>query len=385
MARFGENDRGQIDLAMHFSTDRILNPTPKTAVQHGSTRDTGLLPNWTRIRRNVSDFAAYLVVRLFVAIIQTLPLDMGDRCCRALASLIVSRFKIRRRITQGNLKQVFPDATPRQLEKMEFAMWHHLLLMVCEIAWAQRRLHLTNWPQYVQFRDNRAVLKNCLSKRPSVTVTGHFGNFEIGGYTMGLMGCESTTIARRLDNPYLDAWVHRFRSAKGQRMLDKEGCATEVDQHLAAGGSLVILADQHAGPKGCWTNFLGIPASCHKALALFSLGSKATMLVGYTRRVGGTPMQFESGSLGVADPVNDPEGICESVKTLTKWYNRTLARAVDLSVEQYWWLHRRWREPPPKVAQRLAKESQRLAKESQRLAKESAGQVEMVEAEHEAA
>lgn len=307
------------------------------------------------MRQTFADFCSYLCVRLVVGFIQTLPLDIGDSICRSMAKLICRFVRIRHRTTATNLAQVFPDASQAEYDALEESMWHSLMLMVCEIAWAQRRLHLTNWSQYVRFRNSRDILRNCLSKRPTVMVTGHFGNFEIGGYTAGLMGCESTTIARRLDNPYLNDWVQRFRSAKGQRMLDKDGCAMEVDQHLADGGTLAILADQHAGPKGCWTNFLGVPASCHKALALFSLGSGAAMLAGSTRRIDGKPMQFESACVAVADPLDDPEGHCESVTTLTKWYNRQLALSVSEAVEQYWWLHRRWREPPPRVAKRLAK------------------------------
>lgn len=310
---------------------------------------------WRDLLRTPSHFVSYVFVRLFVGVIQTLPLDMGDSMCRLMAVLISRHVKIRHRTTSANLARVFPDASEQEHLAIEAAMWHSLLLMVCEIAWAQRRLHLTNWKQYVRFKNSPDILRNCLSKRPTVMVTGHFGNFEIGGYTAGLMGCESTTIARRLDNPFVDAWVHRFRSAKGQRMIDKEGCAMEVDQHLADAGTLAILADQHAGPKGCWTNFLGVPASCHKALALFSLGSGATMLAGTTRRIDGQPMKFETACVAYVDPLDDPQGHCESVTSLTKWYNNQLAKSVGEAVEQYWWLHRRWRQPPPRVAKRLAK------------------------------
>ncbi|MCD0460892.1 lysophospholipid acyltransferase family protein [Roseiconus lacunae] len=305
--------------------------------------------------QTASHFFAYIFVRLFVAFVQTMPLDMGDSMCRGLAWFAARVFRIRHRTTANNLAQVFPDATRSERRALELAMWHSLLLMVCEIAWAGRRLHLTNWTEYVRFRNQRDILRACLSRRPVVMVSGHFGNFEIGGYTAGLMGCEATTIARTLDNPYLHRWVERFRSAKGQRLLDKDGCAVEVDQHLSAGGMLAILADQHAGPKGCWERFLGVHASCHKALPLFSLGSGAPMLAGFTKRLDHQPMKFESGSLGVADPEDDPEGHCETVHTLTRWYNRRLAESVGEAVEQYWWLHRRWRTPPPRVAKRLAK------------------------------
>ena len=301
------------------------------------------------------DLAAYLVVRVLVSIIQVLPLDMGDSVCRVLAWIVGKRLGIRRDITMSNLERVFPHADDRQREQLSMAMWHHLLLMVCEIAWAQRRLHRTNWKDYIRIPDDQTILKYTLSTRPTVMVTGHYGNFEIGGYVSGLMGHSTLTIARKLDNAYLHDWVERFRSAKGQFMVDKEGCATAVDDHLHAGGILSLLADQHAGPKGCWVDFMGVPASCHKALALFSLSSNAPMLVTTTRRIDGQPMRFELAYYGIADPSDDADAVCSSVNSLTNWYNQRLAIAIDDSVEQYWWLHRRWREPPEKVAKRLAK------------------------------
>ncbi|MEM6469218.1 MAG: lysophospholipid acyltransferase family protein [Planctomycetota bacterium] len=337
--------------------EHLSNQAQDLAVNHPqlnrAARPHGVLHRAKLAAKLTSDFFAYLIVRFTVAIIQTLPLDMGDSLCRTLSVLVTGPIQIRRSITQTNIERVFPDASPAQQAALERAMWHSLLLMVCEIAWAQRRLHLTNWGKYVGFRNSREILRRNLSKRPLVMVTGHFGNFEIGGYTAGLMGCEATTIARRLDNPFLHRWVEHFRSAKGQRMVDKEGCATDVDRHLSDGGTLAILADQHAGPKGCWVNFLGVPASCHKALALFSLGTDAPMMAGMTRRVGRKPMQFESSCVGVADPRDDADGHCESVQTLTRWYNQMLASSVGESVEQYWWLHRRWRTPPERIQKRL--------------------------------
>ncbi|WP_168563640.1 lysophospholipid acyltransferase family protein [Crateriforma spongiae] len=306
-------------------------------------------------KRQATDAAAYLLVRLLVSVVQVLPADMGDRMCRVLAWLLTGPIKIRYRVTRENIRRVFPDATEEEAAALMRSMWHSLLLMGCEIAWAQRRLHLCNWPRHIRFRQNRAMLRILLGRRPTVTVTGHFGNFEIGGYLIGLMGFQTTSIARRLDNQFIDAWVKRFRSAKGQHLVDKEGSAPEVERLLRSGGALSLLADQHAGDKGCWVNFLGTPASCHKALALFTLSSGAPMLAAYTRRIDGQPMRFESGCVGVADPADDPGKVCASVQTLTRWYNARLAEAIDMSVEQYWWLHRRWRQPPPKIAKRLQK------------------------------
>ena len=318
----------------------------------------GRLRRW---RGAAVDFSAYFTVRLVVAVIQTLPLDVGNRICVNLAKIASGPLGIRKRTTDGNLKKIFPHADEATRKTLAFAMWHSLLLMVCEIAWAQRRLHLVNWRKHVYIDKTKSILRLYLSDRPIVGVTGHFGNFEVGGYVTGLMGFSTLTIARELDNPFLHRWVERFRGAKGQRMVDKEGCAPIVDRHLQKGGILSLLADQHAGPKGCWVEFLGQIASSHKALALFSLSNDAPMMVGYMRRVAGKPMQFELGTTGIIDPADPQVDDARSVTSLTHWYNQRLAEAIQKGIEQYWWLHRRWRQPPEKIAKRLAKQTRKIA------------------------
>jgi len=299
-------------------------------------------------KQSAIDFAAYVSSRIIVAFVQVLPYDMADSLCRLLAKLFSRVIVIRRKTFAENMRLIFPNSTPQQQRALCEAMWHHLLLMVCEIAWAPRRLHLTNWMKHFRVRDNRVMLKNLLSGRPTIMVTGHYGNFEVSGYAVGMMGFPTVTIARRLDNAYLHAYLEEFRGTHGQLMVDKEGCAPLIDRHLATGGALSLLADQHAGTKGCWVDFMGADASCHKALALFSLTSSATMVVGYTRRLE-RPMLFESGVVGVADPLNDPTGICAGVRPLTQWFSDRLAEAIAPGIEQYWWVHRRWRTKPVKA------------------------------------
>lgn len=293
----------------------------------------------------VLDGLAYGLVRVIVAVIQALPVRTADAFCRFVATVLVRYTRIRRSTFDTNMQLIFPDASAEQRAALGWAMWHHLMLMVCEIAWAQRRLHLANWTEIVRLRGNRLLLEHLLSDRPTVVVTGHYGNFEIGGYLLGLMGFPTVTIARRLDNRYLHRFVERFRGTHGQFMVDKEGCAPLIDRHLSQKGTLSLLADQHAGDKGCWSQFLGADASCHKALALFSLSSGAPMLVSATRRAG-RPMYFEATCLAAADPQHDPGEVCSSVRSLTQWYNDQMAMAIASAVEQYWWVHRRWRPKP---------------------------------------
>src|SRR6185436_3060898 len=134
------------------------------------------------------------------------------------------------------------------------------------------------------------------------------------------------TVARTLDNPYLDRVVSRFRESLGQKILPKSQSAGQADEVLRTGGILALLGDQHAGTRGCIVDFLGRPASCHKALALFALLNRAPLMVATCTR-GSRPMHFRMSLDGLLDPADNPPEY-ESVEDLTQWYNDVLAARI---------------------------------------------------------
>lgn len=296
-------------------------------------------------RNRVMDGLAYLGLRVVIAVILCMSLENCQRMVRVLAYALAKWLPLRRSTIDENLSMVIPNISPAQLDAMRQAMWEHLLMMVCEIAHAPRKIHRTNWRDHFYLPHKNEMFRSLMGQRATILVTGHFGNFELAGFANGLFGVPSTTIARPLDNPYVHDYLTKFRSLGGQHMLDKEGSAVPVQQILETGGALALLADQHAGPKGCWADFFGRPASCHKALALFVLTSGAEMVVSYNRRLD-RPLRFEMGCTGIATP-EVPGDHLASVKSLTVWYNGCLEQAIRLAPQQYWWVHRRWREPPP--------------------------------------
>jgi KDO2-lipid IV(A) lauroyltransferase len=104
---------------------------------------------------------------------------------------------------------------------------------------------------------------------------------------------------------------------------------------------LTFLADQYAGIKGCWVDFFGRPASVHKSIALLALENNARLSVCASRRLG-RPMRFELYDYAEIDP-----RAVGTVRELTQWYTSRLEELIRQSPEQYWWLHRRWKDPRP--------------------------------------
>jgi KDO2-lipid IV(A) lauroyltransferase len=289
--------------------------------------------------------AEYLAVRISIALIQAVRIETCRTVCRSIAWLACDVIGLRRKIVLDNLAIAFPEASPHQRHRIALGMWEHFLILVCEIAQAPRKIHETNWRKFVSVHRKRDLIRAFLSPRPKVVVTAHFGNFEIGGFITGFWGFPTFTVARPLDNPYLDRLVNRFRQSMGQTIIPKQGTAELADALLAGGGTLVIVGDQHAGARGVWVDFLGRPASCHKALALFSLLNKAPMLVTYVKRLD-RPLSFEVGLADSFDPAQPGGEDLSGVTELTQWYNDVLDDEIRRAPEQYWWLHNRWREAP---------------------------------------
>lgn len=283
-------------------------------------------------------------MRVFVSLVRALSLETCHALSRLLAIILYDWVRFRRDVVEENLQIALPGQTPTQRRGVAIAMWEHLLLMSVEIIHAPRKIHDTNWRKFFHIEGLRQLVDTLLQPRPRVVVTAHFGNFEIAGYITGLLGFRTHTVARTIDNPYIDSYINRFRECTGQYILPKVGSSPQADTVLQTNGTLVLLGDQHAGGRGCWVDFMGRPASCHKALALFTLMSGAPMVAVYCKREG-RPMKFELGLAGIIDP-QVPCAELAGVKQLTQWYNHVLEREIRRSPHQYWWVHRRWRGEP---------------------------------------
>ncbi len=290
----------------------------------------------------VIDYAVYVAVRLFVCVIQALPLELCHEIARRLAWLLGDVLKVRGKVVDDNLRTAFPEASAAERARIVRGMWEHLLLMLAEIAQTPRKVHRTNWREHGSMPRMAEMTRMLLDERPLVIISGHLGNFEMGGYQMGLHGFPTHTVARPLDNRFLHDFVNRFRGATGQHMLPKDGSGPEITELMRRGGTLVLLGDQNAGPTGCWVEFFGRPASTHKAVSIFTLGSDApTCFCGMVRT--GGPLEIEGRVTSIVDPLDDGFAL-KTVTDVAQWYTTELEGQIREYPEQYWWLHRRWRE-----------------------------------------
>ena len=302
----------------------------------------------------VRHWIEYLAVRLFFCWIQAIRIETCEWISGTVGWLMTHCIKLRADVIDKNLQVAFPSWTEQRRQQTARRMWAHLFMMICEIAHVPRKVHQTNFRDYISFApgSRRDLVRLLLDPRPITIVSGHFGNFEVGNYTTGLLGFPTFAVARPLDNPLLDRFFKQFRAAHGQSILPKQGSARQVAAALDAGQSLAILCDQWGGHKGCRVDFFGKPTSCHKAIAVFPLSSGTPLVVSYAKRHK-RPLHFEIGCYAVVDPA-EPNSGPDNVRELTQWYNQRLEEIVRITPDQYWWLHRRWKGEPRRKMHRKA-------------------------------
>jgi KDO2-lipid IV(A) lauroyltransferase len=308
----------------------------------------------SKARRRVADFAVYLLVRIVVCIIQALPYRTACAFAGALAWLAYRVDRRHREVARDNLRHAFPGRyTNCEIDALVRGVYRHFCTLLIDIIHLPRRLNPHTWRRHLDVPQIGLVVDCLLSGRPTMLVTGHFGNWEAGGYTLALLGFTTHAIARPLDNPLVDDFLRRFRERTGQKILAKKGDFDHMQAILASGGLLATLADQDAGQRGLFVDFFGRPASTHKAVALLALEYQVTLIVMGVRKLRGE-LRHE---LHVADVIRPEEfsGQPDAARAITERYTAALEQIVRAAPEQYFWLHRRWKHQPKKPGAKAAK------------------------------
>jgi KDO2-lipid IV(A) lauroyltransferase len=310
----------------------------------------------SRPRSPVADYAVYLLVRTVVSVLQALSLQAACRFAGFLAWLIYHLDRRHRLVADDNLRHAFPELDARRRDDLVRAVYRHFCTILMEMVHLPRKLHPGNWRNHLDLSKARPMVESLLGTRPVMFLTGHLGNWELGGYSMGLLGFKTFAIARRLDNRWLDDFLRRFRERTGQGILDKNDDLAGIQEVLASGGGLATLADQDAGQRGQFVDFFGRPASTHKAVALLALRFQVPLVVlaslrtecppaGRTFRPYSGTMRYEVVVADVIRP-EEYEDKPDAVAAITKRFTAALEQLVRRAPEQYFWLHRRWKHQP---------------------------------------
>ncbi len=236
-----------------------------------------------------------------------------------------------------------------------------IVMLVIDIFFTPRLVKRDTWDRYSTYDNIEPSKWMMQGGQGMIFVTAHYANFEIVGYLMGLFGFEVYSIARPLDNKYINKYLYDIRQRVGQNIIDKKGATEKMEQIIGGHSSLCFIADQDAGKKGVFVDFFGRQASCYKSIALLAMQYNMPIAVGCSRRRG-DDFFFEIGINRVIMPEewadkDDP------LKWITQEYTSYIEKFIREDPSQYWWLHRRWKTRPR--AERKAMKAKQKAQQAE--------------------
>ena len=170
--------------------------------------------------------------------------------------------------------------------------------------------------------------------RPVILVTGHFGNYDASRAALIARGYRVGALYNPMKNPFFNDHYVAAISQIGTPLFPrgKRGMADMV-RHLRSGGMLGLLMDQ-AMYRGTVLKFFGKPALTALSAADLALKYGALVIPTYAVR------QPDGLSFEITVEAPIPEGPPEA---MTQALNDSLEAIVRRNLDQWFWIHRRWK------------------------------------------
>jgi KDO2-lipid IV(A) lauroyltransferase len=259
-------------------------------------------------------------------------------------------FRIRWRTVMGHLRQAFPEKDEGWRRRVARASFRH----VGRESVATFRLGRMGPPEVRERTEvigYEAMREVWAQGNGLIILTGHFGNWEMGGASVAAHGIPCDAVAQRQRNPLFDADLVANRNRLDLRIIERKRAPKEVLRALRAGRAVGIVGDQNVRRGGVFVEFFGKAASTARGTALFSLRTGSPIFLGMARSLPGSPHRYRV----TFEPVEfSPTGeMEEDVLRLTEAHTRLLEERIREAPEQYFWQHRRWKTRPNAGSQSL--------------------------------
>ncbi len=295
-----------------------------------------------RTRKSIGAFIAYLAFKALIIWTQSTPRYLGYAAWQGIILLATAGMKKRVRIAVEQLRQLFPDAPDRQLEKLFHESFRNLGRFCAEFCRIPE-LNPENLDRHIRFEGMEHLERAYAKGKGVVLVWAHYDQFEGVNAALAVKGFKVYSVIREVDNPWIDDMLDGIRESSGQKVIKRDRAAVDIIARLREGCIVTIAADQNTIYNNAYTKFLGRWASTFKSPAVVSLRTGAAVIPVYSFR------QADDSHIAYLLP----EIALERTGDLKQDVFNITQRLADIQGEfirqrpEFWlWIHRRWKTQP---------------------------------------
>lgn len=245
----------------------------------------------------------------------------------------------RRAIVRRNLELCFPDLGVDELDRLTRRHFEALGMGVIETGlarWASDRFHE---------RVGRLVGLEHLERAVAgghgvILLTGHFTTLEMSGRLLALHGPPFDAVYRKNRSDFITELQRTGREVSASSTIEKRNIKQMV-RSLREGRPVWYAPDQSYDRKGAAVvEFFGVPCMHTTATSTLARLGRAVTLPFLPRRLDDSSYEFT-----ILPPLEDFPG--DDPVEDTRRFQRLLEAHVRLCPEQYFWVHRKFKNLPP--------------------------------------
>ncbi len=279
----------------------------------------------------------------FIYLISLLPFPLLYGFSYCVYVLLYRIIGYRKKVVLQNLRNSFPGKSDAEINKIAKDFYRHLCDLFLEtfktltISKEAMLRHCYFAPGAKELFDRLAA-----ENRSIILVLGHYGNWEWGGNTFGLL-CQQQlyVIYHPLANKHFDALMYKMRTRFGNKLIAMKHTFKEMLAHKAELNATAFIADQTPSNQNAyWTTFM------HQDTPVFwgteIIAKKLNRPVVYLSINKVKRGYYEMNARMLCE---QPAGTAEG--EISEMHTRQLERDIIARPEIWLWSHRRWKHKRP--------------------------------------
>jgi KDO2-lipid IV(A) lauroyltransferase len=284
-------------------------------------------------RTRPADWPIDLGARAFLAALLVLPYRWRVPAAGWLLSRVLAPLAGWPRRVDENLRHVRPALSARERRHIARGVADNAGRTLIEIYSGDRFIrHVAGTP--LEGPGAEALEAAHREDRPVILVTGHFGNFNAPRVAMVARGYRIGGLYRPMRNQHFNRHYVAALAHLGKPIFPSGRAGLGgLLRHLRSGGMMALLVDIYV-KGGAPLDFMGQPAPTALSAAELALRHDAPLIAAYGIR--------QPDGLSFRIHVDAPVAR-GSAEEMTQALNDSLAAQVDAHIEQWFWIHRRWK------------------------------------------
>jgi Kdo2-lipid IVA lauroyltransferase/acyltransferase len=251
-------------------------------------------------------------------------------CGWVMAHLIAPIAGYRKRVRE-NLSLILPDLPKAEVTRLTLAVPDNVGRTIIEIYSGPaftRHAGTPHGPGLAALDAAHAAGK------PVILVTGHFGNYDASRAALIARGFRVGALYRPMKNSFFNAHYVAAISRIGKPLFPRGRAGLgDMVKHLKSGGMLGLVIDQHMN-HGADLTFFGVAAQTALSAAELALKYDALLVPTYAIR------QPDGLTFDIVVEAPIPTG---TPTAMTQALNDSLESLVRQHLDQWFWIHRRWK------------------------------------------